>query len=1534
MKLFIADRNRLTLHHLPEKIDDVFSVSYQPIGLHQDVLLVFGMKNDQFIFQSNGMVEALNGNQIYPAILLSLYQPYPLKLVDRSDGIKIYLLPEQESYKAYTISTSNTLTIGNQKDAIFQLSNFSVQGIFASISFRQKWVLEASNSVTAYVNNQRVTQAILKLGDVIFIEGLRIIFMGTYVEVNNYNSLTVATTLAPHVPESASNSQYENLTDDERNVQLYKESDYFYHIPRLREVIEEKEVSIDAPPSSEKKDEAPLILTIGSTITMSASSLMMGWNVGYGLLATNRTIWAVIPQIVMCLSMLVGSLIIPRLASRYQKKKAEEREQLRLTKYREYLAKKDNELNQIIHKQYQIMHDNAISVPKCLACIKTRDRLFWSREIKDDDFLSVRLGLGDTRALLSVQAPEEHFTLDEDDLLNEVYNIVERHKTLDDVPITFSFTEHPITAFILNIANKKQYLDEMILQLSTLHSALDLKIALFTNSEKSLSWDYMRFLPHCFSEDKSQRFFATNLEEAKEVSNYIGEVFKARLETVKGNNLNKQEGDTVEQDPYKNFPTYYLLITDDYAMAKNVSIFQDLMKYEKNYGFSILIVEDSLKMLPARCSTFVQIDQKDGAIIDKQITSQSQTHFKVESNPQLNMREISMTLANIPIVSTDGLSELPNVLPFLEMFGVSRIELLNIVNRWRTNNPVTSLSATIGVHKNGDSFKLDLHEKFHGPHGLIAGSTGSGKSEFIITYILSLAVNYDPREVQFVLIDYKGGGLAGAFENKETGVRIPHLIGTITNLDTNEMNRTLVSIESELKRRQRVFNEVKDALGEGTIDIYKYQKLFREGQVKEPMAHLFIISDEFAELKSQQPEFMAQLISTARIGRSLGVHLILATQKPSGIVNDQIWSNSKFKVCLRVQDRSDSMEVLKKPDAASIRDTGRFYLQVGYDDIFELGQSGWAGAKYVPSDRLLRKIDDSLVFVNHVGYPLKSIKDVVSVQENSVDLGDQLTNLVKYLYDLGNKEQIKIKSLWLEKIPPVIYLANLRKKYQVESTPYLINPVIGEYDNPNAQEQGIVQLDFTNKGNLIVYGASGSGKENLLTTLTFSMVTEHVPDEVNIYILDFGSGALRTFNKIPHVGEVVSIDDSEKLVDTLKMIDQEIEKRKDLFADYGGSYVEYCTNSGHKLPLLVTIINNYDTFVENYPKISEQLVTMYRDGSKYGIDFVITAVSTNALRQRIVQNFNQLICLQIPNEGEYRSILGAPKGLFPLRYFGRGLVAMNDTAYEFQTALVYERSQINNIIRQLAERMQQTHKTSAKKVPSVPKVVSVQNLITEVNRISEVPIGYNIQSKDKINFNFDKNPISLVLTNQMDDRKISFFYALIKMMTVIPNTNVRVIDFVKAFDKPIEGVVAYRDNFDDAIIQMNNEVVQNRDNGTNYIYFILGIGELKNMVSKEAREVLNHLFSAIETYPNSKFIFIDLYASLKNVQIEPWYKGTIDNSCGIWLGAEAGSQMAINITNLSLEDRSLNYEDMGFVVDGGKGVPIKHMIDEEVLDEK
>ena len=206
-----------------------------------------------------------------------------------------------------------------------------------------------------------------------------------------------------------------------------------------------------------------------------------------------------------------------------------------------------------------------------------------------------------------------------------------------------------------------------------------------------------------------------------------------------------------------------------------------------------------------------------------------------------------------------------------------------------------------------------------------------------------------------LLIDYKGGGMANLFKN------LPHLLGTITNLDGSESMRALASVKAELSRRQRVFSE------HGVNHINGYMKLFKAGEAAEPIPHLFIISDEFAELKKEQPEFMKELVSAARIGRSLGVHLILATQKPTGVVDDQIWSNSKFKLCLKVQDESDSKEVLKTPDAASITLPGRAYLPVGNNEIYELFQSAWSGAAYIKEQERDVPLDERIYTGNELG---------------------------------------------------------------------------------------------------------------------------------------------------------------------------------------------------------------------------------------------------------------------------------------------------------------------------------------------------------------------------------------------------------------------------------------------------------------------------------------------------------------------------------------------------------------------------------------
>ena len=1534
MKIYLVDNTKITKFVLPSKSDDFFSYTYMIPGTSNTCLITFEKVNDKWILKSNGVVNVYKDNTILSSVEVLDYSNYQLKIIGYEEYITIYFMCfGDELLYQLDISQLSNISIGNSNTCNICYYNNKISPNQVVIKKEPNgWVLSSIEDIKyyTYVNNYRVIRRKLKAGDTIFIDGLKIIWMQHFIIINNPNNLIKVTGLnAYNNPNNVNNTEYLPVSDEEQSIKLFGEDDYFYHTPRISEVLDEEEIKIETPPQSKLRDDQPFWLTIGTSVTMSASALMMGWNVGYGLTTGRTTAMSAVPQIVMCGAMVFGSLIMPRVVSSYQKKQSKKLEEKRISKFSAYLDQKEKDIDLTMKRQAQILRDNSLSPTSCKALINNiTNRNFWSREINDNDFLEIHLGIGSINNTVKISAPEEKFTLEEDGLLERVLDIEKKYEKLNNVPIKVSLVEKNISAFVCNDKIKDLYIDNIILQLVTLHSGADLKIVIFTNENNADRWEYTKYLPHCFSEDKNMRYFVTNLEEAKEVSSSLEEVFKERKEIIKSPNKSgdAETADKIKsENEYKNFSPYFLIICDNYKNNLNIPIITDILnERERNYGFSFSIFTNTLKNLPPQCNTFIEVGTKDGCVLERNISSKNQQVFSVEYDSSLDMRQVSNYLLNIPFATKEGLQILPTSLSFLEMYGVSKIEQLNILNRWKTNNPVISLSAPVGVYADGEQFKLNLHEKFHGPHGLIAGMTGSGKSEFIITYILSMALNYSPNEVSFILIDYKGGGLAGAFQNKETGIKIPHLVGTITNLDTAEMNRTLVSIESELKRRQKIFNETKDMLGESTIDIYKYQRLYREGSVKEPMAHLFIISDEFAELKSQQPEFMQQLISTARIGRSLGVHLILATQKPSGVVNDQIWSNSKFKVCLKVQDRSDSMEMLKKPDAASIKEAGRFYLQVGYDDFFDKGQSGWAGAKYVPSDKLIKKVDDSIDFIDNIGNITKSIKDVVKVNNDTIDYGDQLTNIVKSIYQLGEKEQIRTKGLWLDAIPEKIYIDDLKKKYNYKPEYYFINPVIGEYDNPSAQEQGLLNLNMTCR-NTAIYGQVGSGKENLLSTIIWSTCIEHTPEEVNMYIIDCGSEALKKFINMPHVGDVATIEEQEKVFNTMVMVEEEIEKRKDLMVDYGGSYQEYIDNSGKKLPLIVVIINNYEVFTESFSRLSDSIQNFYRDGAKYGIVFVVSAISVNTIKMRMLQNFTNKLCLQIPNVADYRGVVNAKRGQIPSKLFGRGLVATETTALEFQTAMFCDKKNLTNFVISAAKQLSAAYSYKAKSILVMPDVVTKEILSENKKDISAMPIGIAMDSISPCLYDFTSNKITNILASELQREQLSFVKVLIDFFYQTPNLILNILDLGAVFKSIYTDNNYYANDFDNAILNINNIIMNNKQGDKSIITIVVCAGLLKSKLNSNGIAILNNLFNKLPEIDNSYFVFIDTYNSIRNLQTDIWYQNNVNNTYGIWLGEGIGNQVAININDLSVDHRKAKFPYMAFVVNKGKYEIIKHI---------
>ena len=398
--------------------------------------------------------------------------------------------------------------------------------------------------------------------------------------------------------------------------------------------------------------------------------------------------------------------------------------------------------------------------------------------------------------------------------------------------------------------------------------------------------------------------------------------------------------------------------------------------------------------------------------------------------------------------------------------------------------------------------------------------------------------------------------------------------------------------------------------------------------------------------------------------------------------------------------------MIKRPDAASLKETGRFYLQVGYDEYFALGQSAWAGAPYYESDVRKKKIDNTITFVDNLGMPFKIVEDGKN-SFSGVLKGEELPNILKYLVEFARKENINITQLWLNSLAPVIFIDALKEKYSYKKEDCIINPVIGEYDAPNLQKQGILTMPISSEGNWIIYGMADSGKEDMINSLVYSCITTYSPMELNMYLLDYGAETLKMYRKAPQVGDVILQNDVDKVTNLWRMISEKVASRKKLFADFGGDYASYLKATGKVLPSIIIIINGFELYNENYGDATfDLLATITRDCQKYGVYFVMTSTTSNGIRSRLSQYLPNHLCFQMNDKYDYSSLLARTK-LEPSNIVGRGLVKL-DTVYEFQAAVPCDKENLSTIVIEMIEQLIQAYpNVTAPKVPELPEVVTI-----------------------------------------------------------------------------------------------------------------------------------------------------------------------------------------------------------------------------------
>ncbi len=1131
------------------------------------------------------------------------------------------------TFHNYKLLGHDRISIGRIDGNDIKFEDNRITSVHAFLSKQEdKWFVEDNDSVNGvYVNGYKVKNAVLLPGDVIYILGLKIVIGIDFISLNlRGRPVTInRKRLAPYRLESSFNGQAMGTDSEE----------LFNRHPRKRKALKFESIPVDSPPMSANDQRMPMMLTMGRTAFLSMSSMMAGHFLS-----------------------VINSMLFPILTQRYTDKQKHEYEERRNIVYRNYLQKKHDQIKKEQKNEETTLRWNYPELSEVLKFSTKKERL-WERQKTDDDFLTIRIGVGDTDLLSTIEYSAQEYMLEEDELEKERRQLCESRIRIHDVPIQTSLIED----YACGISGEKKLrialVRNMILQLVMLHSYDEVKLVLLCSEEDMQYFSFVRYFPHIWDDKKEIRFLANNAGDSIRISEYLKkEIYP-----------DDKQDNIPELNKYLKTHPYYCIFALDKKCFDGMEILKQILQEDKSVGVSIISAFDDL---PKECSKIFSLDPiNPGSVLYIKQLDHDTERFLLDSYDSQLAAKAARTLANTSLRVMAKTHVLPKSYTFLEMFQAGKIEHLNIENRWASNNPVQSLTTPIGIGADGSLFMLDLHQKYHGPHGLVAGTTGSGKSEFLMTYILSMAVNYHPDEVAFVLIDYKGGGLAGAFDDPVHGIHLPHLIGTITNLDGNAIQRSLISIESELLRRQRIFSDVKNISGEGTMDIYTYQRLYRNKVVSEPLPHLFIIADEFAELKQKEPEFMEKLISAARIGRSLGIHLILATQKPSGVVNDQIRSNTKFRVCLKVQDANDSNDMLKRPDAAEIKETGRFYLQIGFNEFFAMGQSAWSGADYMPQDAIVKKQDDSIQVLDSLGQNVIEVKKKTEAKSAE---GTQLVAIVKYISDIAKKNNIRVRPLWKPPLPTVLSLSDI-DKWSTRKAAGTLFARVGVADDPHNMEHHEVSVDLMNCGNLMVIGEQGSGKTTFLKTILYDVTMRYSPDQVVYYIVDCSNHSLRLFRDTPHCGAWVNETMEDEIDRVFELLFDEVGIRKKLFEEADVStYEEYVARK--PLPMILFVIDNMAGLAAtaNGGKYQYDMGDIVKKCSGLGIQFLFASSHMNDLYTKTKQEIKTRFALEMKDKYAYQELLNYKCIMMPALTPGRGMMAMDETLLEFQTAVVCE----------------------------------------------------------------------------------------------------------------------------------------------------------------------------------------------------------------------------------------------------------------------
>ena len=885
----------------------------------------------------------------------------------------------------------------------------------------------------------------------------------------------------------------------------------------------------------------------------------------------------------------------------------------------------------------------------CISRIVDSRHDLWDRRRDDVDYLSFRVGVGDQVALVSAEIEAGGL----EDLRDFGEKKLRRSDPIHLSPLVVSLPNHGAIGLVGDRKYTLGVLQWIMLQTISLHSHRDVSLCGALPTSFAEDFEYLKWLPHV-------RYGGAEVDEPTFAFGEVKSVvlfqkIRALIESRNAKSTHGYFNDNV-------IPPSVVCIVDETVVRDRTSI-DAILKTGPAVGVYTIFLSSQFRDLPGECKAIIDVAEPNPSGNDVSIafpgTGRAPTVFNRESVNRAKLDEVAQRLAPMrdvtASVSGGGGGSLPKKVRLLDILNLEKPAPETIIEKWK-NSP-ESLQAILGVTVDG-TMNIDL--RLDGPHGLIAGTTGSGKSELLQTFVASMATNYSPQKVNFLFVDYKGGT---AFA--ECSV-IPHSVGMVTDLDEYLAQRVLISLNAELKRREALLREY------SCKDLFVFEKRFPD--VCPPS--LIIVIDEFAALAREVPDFVEGVVDIAQRGRSLGLHLILATQRPAGVVNDNIRANTNLRIALRIADSSDSTDVIGTDEAARIPRSipGRAFVRMGPSDLTAF-QSGYGGDFTI--DLGVRndgeKNDDENSIEDFSSrsplivepFTMLGLLDVE--EESDIEVLEKVENLdetlaktdLSYLCNVILQAAFQLKlpeprQPWKETLPKVLTLAEAGDISLLNENDKGRKFILGKLDIPAKQDQKIIAHDFESDGNIFIYGTSSSGKTTALRSIAMSLAVSSSPSELNIYGLDCASGGLDSLKELPHTIAVLGTRDAEGVGHFLARISREVEARKELFRTSGvstmGEYRTRLRNNGDEtkgaLPRIVILLDSFAGYVASFDKIEygawvDAIQRIIADGRPLGIHIIVTADRRGAIPFNMAGLVETKLILKMSDPDELSS-LGVP----------------------------------------------------------------------------------------------------------------------------------------------------------------------------------------------------------------------------------------------------------------------------------------------------